>query len=102
MAGFVLLALALRWWPASLALSDGRRSASALAGKAEVRAWLAAAGLLPYYGAEVFGLNAMGKAGVAASNVGFVDAGNAFRYAPAAMTVFGLGLIALGAAPLRR
>ena len=74
--GFVLLAAALafgrRGWPA----------------------WLAAAGtalLLPYYGGESLGLHGVAVAGPGEAVPAIADA---VRYGPAAMTVFGLGLLA--------
>lgn len=90
--GFVLLAgaLAVSAVPADVAVSadppapkPGRRGL----------AWFAAAStalLLPYYGAESLGLHGVALTAPVESVPAIADA---VRYGPAAMTVFGLGLL---------
>jgi hypothetical protein len=89
MVGFTALALALRalvrtgtpWrW-------DGRPLRMV-----ETRMWLALALLLPYYGAEAYGLNAVGRQALGQD----IDAGavaQAFRYAPFELGTFAVGLV---------
>ena len=54
---------------------------------------------ISYYGAEVYGLKAIGQRAVEDGDATMTEVGNAFRYDPTAMTVFaiGLALIAVGA-----
>lgn len=91
MVGFTALALALR------ALASG--SSAAWTGRAirgaETLAWLAAAFLLPYYGAEAFGLHALGAYAAESGDVAVLDVADSFRYAPLAMTTFAIGLLLL-------
>lgn len=51
---------------------------------------------LPYYGAEAFGLHAIGRAAVAGDS-GVLELVGAVRDQPVALTMFGLGLLALSA-----
>jgi hypothetical protein len=53
--------------------------------------------LLPYYGGEAFGLHAIGRHGVAASDLSMLTVVDGFRYNPVAITMFGLGLLVLAA-----
>jgi hypothetical protein len=91
MLGFVALALSLRAasvrpaWPWS-----GRPVR-----EAETRAWLAVALLLPYYGAEAYGLNQIGRYATDHADPGVLDVADAFRFAPFEITTFLLGLFAL-------
>jgi hypothetical protein len=90
MVGFVALALALRALastPAPWARRGFRR--------VETQAWLAAAFLLPYYGAEVFALQALGAYVARSGDVAALEVADAFRYAPVAVTTFSIGLLAL-------
>jgi hypothetical protein len=75
MIGFVLVAVVL--------LSYHRTAA--------VVFWVGAGLTLPYYGAEVFGLQAI------ANQPNVVDLADEVRYNPYAMTMFGLGLLAMAA-----
>lgn len=54
---------------------------------------------ISYYGAEVYGLKAIGQRAVEDGDATMTEVGDAFRYDPTAMTVFaiGLALIAIGA-----
>ncbi|MEV0676176.1 hypothetical protein AB0I60_06585 [Actinosynnema sp. NPDC050436] len=78
-AGFVLVAIALPVRRAALVTALG-------------------AGLtLPYYGAETFGLHAIGARAAQHPDPALVDLVDAVRYQPAAITVFALGLLLLAA-----
>lgn len=86
-AGFVLVAVGAY----ALASRLGSRAARAGAGSAA----LAAALLLPYYGAEAFGLHAIGQQAAATGDLGLLEVVRAVRFQPAAITLFGLGLLLL-------
>ncbi|EWT02381.1 hypothetical protein N865_06315 [Intrasporangium oryzae NRRL B-24470] len=97
MVGFVTLALALRGlastpvptWP-----GRGVRSVETLA-------WLAAAFLLPYYGAEAFGLHALGTYAAERGDAAVLAVADSFRYGPVALTIFALGLLLLAVVGVR-
>lgn len=57
--------------------------------------------VLPYYGAEAFGLNAIGRLALQTHDPSGVAAANMFRYQPVAITAFGVGLLLLAAAGVR-
>lgn len=85
MIGFILVPLAL------LTLRDllgGGRLPSA----AMVTFWIGAGLTLPYYGAEDFGLHAAARESVP----NLLDVVDAFRYGSVAVTMFALGLLAMG------
>ncbi|MEP9392975.1 hypothetical protein ABLE94_12040 [Gordonia sp. VNK1] len=84
MVGSVLIAVALRFLPSA---------GSAL----ELTAWLAASFLLPYYGAEAYGLNALGHWARDNANYDALQIADGFRYAPVPMITFGIGWILLAA-----
>jgi hypothetical protein len=89
--GFVLLPLGL------LVLRDlvaGTRAAR-LATSALVVTWVGVGFVLPYYGAEVFGLNALARRVERTDDIALLSLASDIRYAPAAMVTFGLGLVAL-------
>jgi hypothetical protein len=89
MLGFIAVPLGLLVLRSTLAASPGGRLASA----ALVTTWIGSGLTLPYYGAEDFGLN-----GAARSDVpDLLGVAEAVRYSPLAITIFGLGLIALAA-----
>lgn len=92
--GFVLLPLGL------LVLRDlvaGTRAART-AGAALVVTWIGVGLVLPYYGAEVFGLNAIARLVERTGDVGLLGLESQVRYAPAAIATFGLGLVAIAVA----
>lgn len=91
MAGFILLAAGLR----HLAR---RRPGERRLRQAETRAWIAAAGLGPYFGAETFALHALGEQVVSSGDVAAVAVADSFRYGTIAMAFFGAGLVALALA----
>jgi hypothetical protein len=89
--GFVLLPLGL------LVLRDlvAGSSAARLAGSALVVTWVGVGFVLPYYGAEVFGLNALARRVERTDDVSLLGLASEIRHAPAAMVTFGVGLVAL-------
>jgi len=91
MVGFVSLAFALR----SASVAPPWRWAGQPVRKTETRMWLAVALLLPYYGAEAYGLNELGRYASEHGDAGVIDVADAFRYAPFEMTTFALGLFVL-------
>lgn len=90
--GFILLALAL---PAVLDLVGAGRPPHQ---RASLLAALGAGLVLPYYGAETFGLHAIGQQVVARNDLSLLALTNTVRYQPVAITVFGVGLVLLAAA----
>lgn len=78
-AGFVVVAAAL----------PGRRAALVTT--------IGAGLVLPYYGAEVFGLHAIGLRAAQAPDPALLEVVDAVRYQPAAITMFALGLLLLAA-----
>lgn len=91
--GFVSIALGLR----ALAGPASARAART----SETLAWLAAVLLLPYYGAESFGLGAVGAFAVDHDDPTVLGIAALFRYGPVAMTMFGLGLVLLAVVGIR-
>lgn len=91
MLGFVALAFSLRIAATSLPWNWAGRPLREVEGSA----WFAVAMILPYYGAEAYGLHALGGYATKNGDVGALDVANSFRYAPLAMTTFALGLLAL-------
>ncbi|SDS51468.1 hypothetical protein [Microlunatus soli] len=57
--------------------------------------------VLPYYGAEAFGLHALGLVALATGDPGMIAAADTFRYHPAAITVFAAGLLLLAGCGVR-
>ena len=53
---------------------------------------------ISYYGAEVYGLKAIGQRAVEDGDATMAEVGNAFRYDPTAMSVFLVGLILIAVA----
>lgn len=91
MLGFVALALTLRRAAATSPWPWNGRPLR----EAETRMWLAVALLLPYYGAEAYGLHELGRYAVRTGDVGVLAVADEFRYAPLEVTTFALGLLAL-------
>jgi len=94
MLGFILMPLGLLALRAALV---GTR-AEPLALTATVLAWIGSGLVLPYYGAEDFGLHAI--AGSAGHRAGLLSLVHAVRYQPLAMTIFAAGLLMLAAAAI--
>ena len=63
-----------------------------------VLAWVGTALVLPYYGAETFALGRAGEHAMVTGDIGVLAAIEEFRWEPLAMTMFGLGLLALAGA----
>jgi hypothetical protein len=57
--------------------------------------------VLPYYGAEAFGLNAIGRLALRLNDPSGVAAADMFRFQPVAITVFAAGLLLLAASGVR-
>jgi hypothetical protein len=72
------------------------RMGAALA--AAMLAWIGSGLVLPYYGAEDFGLHAI--AGTAGPGAGLLSLVHAVRDQPLAVTIFGAGLLLLAAAAI--
>ena len=53
---------------------------------------------ISYYGAEVYGLKAIGERAVADGDPSLTDVGNDFRLDPTAMTIFAIGLLLIAVA----
>jgi hypothetical protein len=94
MLGFILMPLGLLALRSALAPTR----AEPLALAAAVLAWIGSGLVLPYYGAEDFGLHAI--AGSAGPRAGLLSLVHAVRYQPLAMTMFGTGLLLLAAAAI--
>ena len=92
MVGFVSLALVLRAAAHHASWSWTGRPVR----ETETRMWLAVVLLLPYYGAEAYGLNELlGRYAVDQGDTGVLEVADAFRYAPFEMATFALGLLML-------
>jgi hypothetical protein len=92
MLAFILMPLGLLALRAALAATR----VEPLALTAALLAWIGSGLVLPYYGAEDFGLHAAaGSAGPGAGLLGLV---HAVRYQPLALTIFGTGLLLAAAA----
>lgn len=85
MIGFALLA-------AGLVVVDARSARAATWG---------AIALLPYYGAEAFGLHALGVRIQQTGHVDMVEAAGMFRYQPVAMAIFATGLVLVAVVGVR-
>jgi hypothetical protein len=92
MVGFILLPLGLLALRAAVAST--RTETTALL--AIVFAWIGGGLVLPYYGAEDFGLHAI--AGPHGQGTDLLALVKAVRYQPVAITIFGVGLILLAVA----
>src|SRR5262245_24795663 len=91
MFGFVALAFGLRALAGAQPAAWPARSAR----RTETVAWAAVALLLPYYGAEAFGLHAIGTYAAQHSDTAVLEVVDSFRYAAVPMTLFGIGLLLL-------
>jgi hypothetical protein len=92
MLGFILVPLGLLALRSALAATR----AEPLALTAAVLAWIGSGLVLPYYGAEDFGLHAI--AGPAGPRAGLLGLVHAVRFQPLAATIFATGLLLLAAA----
>jgi len=92
MLGFILIPLGLLALRGALAATR----AEPLALTAAVLAWIGSGLVLPYYGAEDFGLHAI--AGPHGPRAGLLSLVNAVRFQPLAATMFAAGLLLLATA----
>ncbi|MBD8868462.1 hypothetical protein [Nocardioides donggukensis] len=91
--GFVALAFGLR--AAAHTRPEAWRWSGRPVREAETRMWLAVALLLPYYGAEAYGLGALGRHAVESGDPSVLAVADGFRYASVEITTFGTGLLLL-------
>lgn len=66
--------------------------------RAGAAAWIGTLLVLPYYGAEAFGLHALGREAVELGDGAAIAAADSFRFEPVAMTTFAIGWIGLAVA----
>ncbi|GIG85340.1 hypothetical protein Pen02_02760 [Plantactinospora endophytica] len=92
MIGFVLLPLGLLALRRAVDGTPGQRPAVA----ALLTGWIGAGLVLPYYGAEDFGLNALAREAAEGQPFDLLAVVEAVRFGPAAVSTFGIGLLALG------
>lgn len=90
MFGFILLAYGVHALTTAI---PGRA-----AGAASILTWLGGSLVLPYYGAEAFGLQVIGARAVTDGDVSLLQMADAFRFAPLPMALFGTGLVLLAVA----
>src|SRR3954452_8851957 len=93
MLGFALLPVGL-----TALMAVGASLRPRVVGSARALAYAGAVGVLPYYGGEAFGLHAIGAYATTTHDAALVTVVDAFRYGPVAISLFGLGLLALAAA----
>jgi hypothetical protein len=93
MLGFVVLGLVVLLLRDLLDGTAGRGAARL----ATVLTWVGAGLTLPYYGAETFGLNAVGQRAVRDSDVALVELADPIRFGPVQASMFAAGLLLLGA-----
>lgn len=91
MVAFLLLPIALLGVTTHLHLGRGRSAAVVLA-------WLGGSLVLPYYGAETFGLGAIGARAAADGDAALLSLADDVRMGGVALTFFGAGLLLLAAA----
>lgn len=93
--GFVLLTIGVGALWMALAQTRGER----LAFRALMTTGFGVGLTLPYYGAEVFGLHAIGQRSLQDHNRALLDLPDAIRFSPAAAGTFVAGLLLLAAGP---
>lgn len=93
--GFVLLALSLLGVYSVLSNTAARP----LAAIALVLTWIGVGFTLPYYGAEIFALHAIGQEAITQHSVALMPLVNEVRYGPA-IYVFAVGLLLLAVGPI--
>ncbi|GAA3737746.1 hypothetical protein GCM10022225_20780 [Plantactinospora mayteni] len=91
MIGFILLPLGLLALRRAVAGTPGERPAVA----GLLTAWIGAGLVLPYYGAEDFGLNAIAREAAEGQRFDLLAVVETVRFSPVAATTFGIGLLAL-------
>ncbi|WP_027501279.1 hypothetical protein [Rhodococcus sp. UNC363MFTsu5.1] len=93
MIGFLLLGLAVQALREILRGTDGNRAGIA----ATVLTWVGVGLTLPYYGAEDFGLHAIGERAVAEGTPELLDLVDGVRGGGTQMTMFAMGLLLVAA-----
>ncbi len=93
MVGFIVLGLVVLQLRDLLAATAGGGAARA----ATLLTWMGAGLTLPYYGAETFALNAVGQRAVRDDDVALLELVDPTRFGPVQATMFGIGLLLLGA-----
>ena len=93
--GFILLALSLLGLYSALRHTTARH----LMAVALVLTWIGAGFTLPYFGAEIFALHAIGQAAVSQQSIALLPLVSAVRYGPA-IYVFAIGLLLLAVGPI--
>ena len=92
MIGFILVPLGLL----ALAQAVAGTGSGRVAGTAFVTSAIGAGLVLPYYGAEAFGLHAIAVHAAANPQIDLLALADQVRYDPVAISTFGVGLLALG------
>ncbi|MEQ4302628.1 hypothetical protein ABNF97_14715 [Plantactinospora sp. B6F1] len=92
MVGFILLPLGLLALRRAVDGTAGERPATA----ALLTGWIGAGLVLPYYGAEDFGLHALAREAADGQRFDLLTAVETVRFSPAAASTFVIGLLALG------
>lgn len=92
MIGFITLTLGM-WSLGRQGLTTGRA-----VGVATVLTWLGASLVLPYYGAETFGLQVIAERAAVDGDAGLLELAETFRYGPVPLAFFSTGLMSLAAA----
>ncbi|MDB1089355.1 hypothetical protein PJ985_17465 [Streptomyces sp. ACA25] len=93
-AALILLPLGLLGLRTALLETPGRRAAGAGA----LLGWLGAGAVLPYYGVEVFGLQAISAEAARAGDVALLELAEDIRFGAVPALLFGTGMILLAAA----
>jgi hypothetical protein len=93
--GFILVALSLL----SLHTILQKAAVERLVSVALVVTWIGAGFTLPYFGAEIFGLHAIGQEAIRQNSVAIMPLVHNIRYGPA-IYVFAVGLILLAVGPI--
>lgn len=93
MVGFIALTLGV-WALSRLQPADGGRAISTAA----VLTWLGVSLVLPYYGAETFGLQVIAERAARDDDASLLELAESFRYGPVPLAFFGAGLLMVAAA----
>ena len=93
--GFVLLVLGLL----GLCIALQKTPAERLVSVALVMTWIGVGFTLPYYGAEIFALHAIGQEALKQQSTALLSLVNAIRFGPA-IVVFAVGLLLLAIGPI--
>jgi hypothetical protein len=91
MIGFILLPLGLLALRRAVDGTPGERPAAA----ALLTGWIGAGLILPYFGAEDFGLNALAREVAEGQRFDLLAVVETVRFGPVAITTFGIGLLTL-------